>query len=99
MFKEDFMKWWHLSLVRGAGKKFLEVKGVNQDGTAPGTPREKCPERRDGQQREMLQQHQGENKPQNDHWCDPGGQEGVSGQRLWVLPVATHSWRWVWRVH
>lgn len=93
------MKWWHLSLVRGAGKKFLEVKGVNQDGTAPGTPREKCPERRDGQQHEMLQQHQGENKPQNDHWCDPGGQECVSGQRLWVLPVATHSWRWVWRVH
>lgn len=21
-----FMKWWHLRLVRGAGKKFLEVK-------------------------------------------------------------------------
>lgn len=40
--KEGFMKWWHLSLVRGAMKNFLEVKGVNQDCIAPETLREKC---------------------------------------------------------
>lgn len=70
--KEGFMKWWHLSLVRGAIKNFLEVKGVNQDCAAPETLREKCLERRNCQQ-----QHEGENNTQNGHWC--GGWKGLSG--------------------
>lgn len=58
------MKGRRLSLVREAGKKFLEVKGVNQRGTALGRRRENCLERRDGQQGKMLQQQeQGESEP------------------------------------
>lgn len=66
-----------MTSVRGAGKKFLEVKGVNQ-GSAPETLREKCLERRDGHQDSKPQQHQGGKKPPYGHWCTLMACEAVS---------------------